>query len=181
MAAFMFKYESEGFGWARVKMCAGAQSIEFHASYIGRNPMESMLEALVWMKFEDDDSRFYMSSEPGELRVTMEKNGDDVHIQVDECDQFVSDYHQIKEGQWAKKLETTVLFDRLIEVVIKEAERNLLLHGLVGFSEDWCGHMDVFPMSAYLRLKGVDFTVEVGAQKRSSLTLELTILQDLLR
>jgi len=181
MAAFMFKYESEGFGWARVKMCAGAQSIEFHASYIGRNPMESMLEALVWMKFEDDDSRFYMSSEPGELRVTMEKDGDDVRIQVDECDEFIADYHKIKEEQWMRKLETIVPFERLIDVVVKEADRNLLLHGMVGFSEDWCSHMDVFPMSAYLRLKGVNFTVEEGDQRKSSLALELTILQVLLR
>ena len=63
-----------------------------------------------------------------------------------------------------------------MDVVAKEAERNLLLHGLVGFSTDWRDHTDVFPISAYLRLKGIGYECGDDDLSKSSLEEELRVI-----
>ncbi len=45
MSDFTFRYESLGFGNATVKMSTEEKEVLFYASYIGRNPLEDILEA----------------------------------------------------------------------------------------------------------------------------------------
>ncbi len=128
---------------------------------------------------EYDHCRLHWMSEPGVLQLSIEVREGNAHITVEEYDQD-TDYCKVKDAQWEKKLETTIPFSHLVNVVVKEAERNLLLHGLVGFSEDWCDHRDVFPMSAYLRLKGLDVICMIDDLQCTSLAMEVEVLQSLL-
>lgn len=64
--------------------------------------------------------------------------------------------------------------------MVKEAERNLKLHGISGFSTDWMSHSDIFPMSAYLILRGINPTIGLDDLRYSSLEEELRIIQTLL-
>ncbi len=179
MRDFFFRYESYGYGCATVKMRAGTQEVLFNASYIGNNPMGDMLEALHNM-FNDDRDELYWMSEPGVLRLSIEVQEGIAHITVEESDLDV-DYRKVKDAQWKKKLETVIPLTQLVNVVVEEAERNLLLHGLVGFSEDWCDQTDVFPMSAYLRLKGIDCICGDDHLRRSSFEEEILMLTHLLK
>ena len=181
MEEFVFKYESYGFGCTTITIKAGKQEVVFHASYIGRNPMESILEALSEMVCDDyDDCQLFWASEPGTLRVTIDKEEAKAHLLVDEFDQDV-DYRKVKEAQWVRRIDTIIPITQLVDVVVKEAERNLLLHGLVGFSTDWCAHTDVFPISAYLRLKGIGYEFGDDDIRKSSLEEELQMLNSMLK
>ena len=180
MEEFVFKYESYGFGCTTITMKAGTQEVVFYASYIGRNPLEDILEALTEMVCDEyDDCQLFWQTEPGTLRVIIEKEDSNAHILVDEIDQDV-DYHKVKNEQWVKRFDTVVPLTRLVDVVVKEAERNLLLHGIVGFSTDWCDHTDVFPISAYLRLKGIGYECGDDNLRKSSLEEELRMIDSLL-
>ena len=179
MEEFVFKYESYGFGCTTITMKAGEQDVVFYASYNGRNPLEDILEALAEMVCDDEDGcQLFWLSEPGTLRVTIDKEESNAHILVDEFDQDV-DYRKVKDAQWVKRIDTVIPLAQLVDVVVKEAERNLLLHGLVGFSTDWCDHIDVFPISAYLRLKGIGYECGDDNLRKSSLEEELRLLATL--
>lgn len=179
MEEFVFQYESYGFGCTTITMKAGTQEVVFHASYVGRNPLESILEALAEMVCDDyDDCQLFWESEPGTLRVTIDKEELNAHILVDVFDQDV-DYRKVDEAQWVKRIDTVIPLAQLVDVVVKEAERNLLLHGLVGFSTDWCDHTDVFPITAYLRLKGIGYECGDDDLRKSSLDEELRLLATL--
>ena len=180
MEKFTFKYESYGFGSATVRISAGTQMVAFNASYIGRNPLEDILEALPEMVFDEyDHCQLHWLSEPGVLRLTIKAADADAHILVEEFDQDI-DYRKVKDAQWVKKLETVIPFTHLVAIVVREAERNLQLHGLVGFSEDWCDHTDVFPISAYLRLKGIKHKCDDDDLMKSPLEKELSVLNTIL-
>lgn len=179
MEELVFKYESYGFGCTTITIKAGTQEVVFHASYIGRNPLENILEALAEIVCDEyDHCHLYWQSEPGTLRVTIGKEESNAHILVDEFDQDV-DYRKVKEAQWEKRIDTVIPLTQLVDVVVKEAERNLLLHGIVGFSTDWCDHTDVFPLSAYLRLKGIEYSYGEDDIRISNLDEELKVLATL--
>lgn len=181
MEKFVFKYESYGFGCTTITMKAGEQEVVFYASYIGRNPLEDILEALAEMICDDyDDCELFWSSEPGTLRVTIDKEDSNAHILVDEFD-LDADYRKVEDAQWLKRIDTVIPLMQLVDVVVKEAERNLLFHGLVGFSTDWCDHTDVFPISAYLRLKGIGNEIGDDDLRKSSLVEEIQLLSQLLK
>ena len=180
-AEFTFRYESYGFGCATIKMSTCKQNVIFDASYIGVNPIEDMLETLAETVCDNyDDCQLFWSSEPGTLLVTIEKEESNAHILVDEFDQDI-DYRKVNDAQWVRMIDTVIPLMQLVDVVIKEAERNLKLHGLVGFSEDWCDHTDVFPLSAYLRLKGIGYECGDDNLRKSSLEEELQLLSGLLK
>lgn len=177
---FVFRYESYGFGCTTVTIKAGMQAVVFHASYVGRNPLDDFLQMLPDMVDGLEDRCYmYWQSEPGTLQVAIELDDKTAHLVVSEMDQDV-DYKRVPDTQWVRRIDAVLPFKQIVDTVIEEAERNLRLHGLVGFSEDWCDHEDVFPLSSYLRLKGVKYGFGEKDIKTSSMAEELEVLKTLL-
>ena len=180
MEEFVFKYESYGFGCTTITIKAGKQAVVFPASYIGRNPLDDFLQMLPDMVDGLEDRGYmYWQAEPGTLQVAIELDGEEAHLVVHEMDQDV-DYRKVPDTQWIRRIDAILSLKQIVETVINEAERNLRLHGIVGFSEDWCDHVDVFPLSSYLRLKGVKFGFGEKDIKTSSIAEELEVLRILI-
>lgn len=181
MKSLNFRYESTGFGNAIIIMAAGGQAVRFDASYIGPNPLGDLLEALADMIESQGDKCFLTwQSEPGTLRTEIHLNCGTAHLLVYESQRLFSNYDQPNDGHWQKMIDADVLFQDIIDVVVKEAERNMKTHGISGFSADWMSHCDVFPMSAYLKLKGIKPTVGQDDLRHSPLEEELRVLQTLI-
>lgn len=185
---FGFRYESKGDGWARVEMSAESQKCSFLASYIGRNPLEDMLLALDYLSvYDNDDYVMQWESEPGLLRVELEREVGFVHIIVDgECEEAsrrgLSEFigvSNISNDVLIHRIDVDVTFETIVRVVVEEAERNLRKHGIVGFSKDWSEFRESFPLAAYLSLKGVT-SISDGDLLESSLEREVEILKTLL-
>lgn len=182
MNSFDFRYESTGFGNAVVKITTGEQYARFNASYIGPNPLGDLMEALSDIIEGQEDKCFLTwQSEPGALRTELHLTDGIAHLMVYESPELFSRYDQPDDGFWQKKIDAEVLFQDIVDAVVKEAERNLKLHGISGFSADWMSHCDVFPMSAYLILKGIKPKVGQDDLRNSSLGEELHILQALIQ
>ena len=178
MNSFDFRYESTGFGNAIITMVTDEQSVRFDASYIGKNPLGDLLGALADMKVNQEDKCFLTwQSEPGTLRTEIHLKNGLAHLLVYESRDLFSSYDQPDDDLWQKKIDAEVLFQDIVDVVVKEAERNLKLHGISGFSTDWMSHCDIFPMSAYLILRGINPTIGLGDLRYSSLEEEMRILQ----
>ena len=181
MNEFVFRYDSYGLGSATVTLSDGNQDVIFDASYIGRNPLGDLLEAVAEMFCNNQDHcKLHWISEPGILRLNIKKKNGEAHILVEEYDEDI-DYRKVGDDQWGTKLDAVMTVKRLADAVVSEAERNLRLHGLVGFSEDWCDHVDVFPISAYLRLKGIVSRFGDNDLRTSSLEEELAMLRGILK
>ena len=176
---FTFRYESRGVGNCDVMMSAGKQYCSFYATYLGRNPQWSILTALDDMNTnEPDHCELRWFSEPGCLRTCIDSSEGYAHITVDEFNQD-KDSTSIEENEWTRKINARIPFKRLVQVVLAEAERNIRRYGIVGFSKDWCDHMDVFPVSSYLSLKGITTEWDCDDIQTSSLEKELEILNQL--
>ena len=173
---FDFSYESEGYGWAIIRIGIGSREACFEASYVGDNPLEGMLMAVNGLcKRGDDRWTLRWESEPGTMEVMMKRNGESVRMSVRVTD---GDTGSEKDAcQW-EEFSGKVSVTRLKEVVINEAKQNLVRHGLVGFSEDWAGGRDVFPLAEFLSLLGVE-TIEVGDESISSFAEEVETHSDL--
>ena len=163
---FSFRYDSYGYGSATISIKIDSKEIQFHASYIGSNPLCDLLEGLSGIiDKEYDHCRFNWLSEPGNLIF-------DIKV-----DRFNYAHILVKEKI---TIGTLIPLCDFIQIIVKEASRNLVLHGLVGFSKDWCAHEDVFPVSAYLRLKGVDFSIGDNDIAISSISKEVKKLGDII-
>ena len=140
---FTFNYDSNGVGCATVKLAVGEQCVKFDATYLGPNPLGDILQSLAGMvEGLDNDCVLTWCSEPGTLNLRILVKGELAHLLVE-------------DSGWGIKIDADVPFREFVEGVVKEAERNLQLHGIAGFSEDWATHYDVFPLSAFFKLKGV--------------------------
>ena len=175
---FFFSYDSEGVGSAGVRIGIGNQEARFGATYMGSNPLEDMIEAADQMKSGYcGHYSLRWSSEPGAMRVDMEVRGDVVDMVVRMTG---GDYLREEDVvDWKEKVKGGVPVDEFRSVVLAEARRNLLLHGIVGFSRDWSDDRDVFPMAAFLSLMGVESREREDGTCASSLQDELGLLTGL--
>lgn len=186
MQNFTFRTESDGYGWVKVKIAAGSQDVTFYASYLRSYPLRDALKTLRYILSRDKEEPAYhepeymeWESEPGCLVVSLQILEDDnLLVRVKE-NAHGNSWH-ISETTWETKLETVLPLAEYKDIIIKEAERNLVLHGLVGMEDDWMSGPDVFPLNTYLALKGIRSTEGPDQLKTSSLVEELKILNSLL-
>ena len=169
---FTFRYESTGVGCSTVKIAVGEQSVEFDATYIGPNPLGDFMEAISEIvDGNEDEIALSWSNEPGSLQLEMQVKDQVAYLVVKESPDLLCPSEK-EGGQWTKKIDAIVDFNCVVDAVVKEAERNLQLHGIAGFSDDWMIRRDVFPMSAYLKLKGIKSEYEKGDDYRKSSPLD---------
>ena len=157
--------------------------MKFDATYIGPNPLGDIMEVLSEMvDGSEGECSLTWGAEPGMLLLEICLNKEIAHLVVKESDDLWSRNPNKDSAGWTNRIEANLDFYSFVDVVIKEAERNLRLHGITGFSDDWMNHIDVFPMSAYLKLKGIRSEFKKGEDYRKSSPLkeELQLLQQLL-
>ena len=186
MQDFTFRTDSDGYGWVKVKIAAGSQEVTFDASYLGSYPLSDALYTLRTLLNRDKEESSYhkpmymeWESEPGCLVVSLELlDNDNLFVKVEENVDGNSGHDS--DATLVTRLETEIPLAEYKDIIIKEAERNLVRHGLVGMEDDWADGPDVFPLNVYLELKGIRSNDGPGKLKTSSLAEELRILNALL-
>lgn len=151
---FSFRYESCGVGIADVIIRSGVQEAIFHSSYIGPNPLKDMTEAVADLLLEKTERCFlHWKDEPGTLSVELNREEDTLYILVKE---YEGDRNEGEnDDKWKTSIDAEVPFQEVIETVRQEAERNLRLHGIAGFTRDWIQEEEAFPLAALLVLRGI--------------------------
>ena len=176
---FIFKYEATGYGCANLFIMYGEQKAEFQPTYVGRNPLWTMLTLLSdLINGYDDCGRVQWNSEPGEMVLEINVKNGMAHLVVREFD-YSYKYKKDDEAHWITRIVAELPLSQIVRVMIDEVERNIRLHGIVGLSESWERNDDVFPINAYLQLKGVKSYFAEDTTRISSLNKEIRILKKL--
>ena len=138
MGKLRFQYDPDGYGWAKLLLSDGKTDVEFLASYLGKNPLFTLMRIAFEVHQNTFDAitnltlDFY--SEPGLLRIIVLPENTELKIKVYLDDSEVEDDIDKKDGYL--KLETIVSRQEFINVVVKEFERNIIKHGICGQSDE---------------------------------------------
>ena len=177
--SFIFRYDATDYGSADLFIKCDEQKAEFRPTYVGINPLWSMLTILPdLVNGYDDHGIVHWSSEPGEMKLEINVKKGLAHFVVKEFD-IAYDYKNEDGAHWITRIDAALPLSQIVQVITSEVERNIRLLGIVGLSESWDMNGDVFPINAYLQLKGVKPYVTQDTTRISSLDKEIRILKQL--
>ena len=94
-STFKFHIQNISFGWCRVLMLINDKEVWYNASYLGENPLETMIDACAYLM--EEEGHYYISwqREPGTLKI--ELNLVDDMLQIDIFDEKVYYNEEAKE------------------------------------------------------------------------------------
>lgn len=143
------------FGSEDLELIFGDTVIPFYASYIGPEPISTLIDSLIALEvelIENADQCYYVAwvDEPGYLKLDMwkKKESDKLHLEVKYNNEGDGIYH--KEEEWEYELS----YQSYREAVLQESIRLLKQYGLDGFNQNWCDGNDTFPLNSLLTLLG---------------------------
>lgn len=180
---FEIDIQSLSYGTENIVLVFDSQKIPFSASYIGLEPLSSLIESLIGLEEEIinmDHTRYFITwqDEPGWLKFEMYKDNVSDHLTIkilfDNCGEGL--YH--KRGEW----EFAMTYSLYKETVIKAALNALNKYGLNGFNDSWADGKDIFPLCSLISLLGAksDFDKE-GGYFHSNIFGELQLLSKALQ
>lgn len=172
-------------------LCCGNEKIDmhfedlkigFHASYLGQEPLSSLVQAVYELEEEgfcdigSDETRYESDiqwlSEPGYLKMTFRRKDGILHIHLDTADDFV-DKAIMKE-----ELRFSVPFRAFKDAVIRESLRILRKYGIRGYYESWSAHMD-FPLGMLFSILGCSTDEKESGMYTSDLSDEYKLLMNM--
>lgn len=117
--------------------------IEYNASYLGKNPLATLIDACVDLIEEDGSYDVSWEQEPGCLQIDMTLEDRILYLDI------VNHNGDDKEPEWHE----TVPFDDFVSAVQAEGFRILNAFGLYGYRRSWLNGTE-FPLANLLRLTG---------------------------
>lgn len=166
---FKFRIQSLSFGWCRILMQINDKEISFNASYIGPNPLASLVETCLDIVIDAEENYYdthhiTWETEPGLLKMQLQLNKTNkLHIDLNITDD--------------RELHETIHFNDFVTSVVSEGFRVLNAFGLYGYRCSWSDQTD-FPLSSLLRLTGKTKGKQFGDSYNSNFTEEIESLQD---
>lgn len=178
--SFNIELKSLSWGTEEILLRFDTQLISFSATYMGLEPISSLIYSLVSLEHEIDNEdftryKFAWCDEPGTLDFEIHKaNYNDyilVRIKYDNC---ASDpYH--KNDDWEFEMHYSLYRKTILEAALKVLNK----YGLNGFSDSWADGKDTFPLCSLVSLLGAKSTYQKdGDCYCSDIFKELTLLKD---
>lgn len=166
---FKFRIQSLSFGWCRILMQINDKEISFNASYIGPNPLASLVETCLDIVIDAEENYYdthhiTWETEPGLLKM---------QLQLDKTNKLHIDLNITDD----RELHETIHFNDFVTSVVSEGFRVLNAFGLYGYRCSWSDQTD-FPLSSLLRLTGKTKGKQFGDSYNSNFTDEIESLQD---
>nr|MBA5588808.1 hypothetical protein [Anaerobacillus isosaccharinicus] len=147
-----FKYRLSGLGWANGFIEANSQRHSFTISYLN-DGLGDFLYALMELNLKcvpNDEVKSQTSciwyAEPAGTKFEFNRTDEWLNIKVISYEDIELNINEKVE------MDTSVLYDELLFIVIKDVDLLLKTHGIVGYRETWYEHD--FPLSTFLKLKG---------------------------
>lgn len=143
------------FGSEDIELIFGDTVIPFYASYLGPEPISTLIDSLIALEVEliDNAEQCYNVTwvdEPGYLKLDAwkKKESDILHLEINYNNEGDGIYH--KEEEWELELSYQCYRD----AILNESIRLLKQYGLDGFNHNWCDGNDTFPLNSLLILLG---------------------------
>lgn len=174
--AFKFHVQNLSYGWCQILMLINDKKVWYNASYLGDNPLETMIEACTELMKENGPYYISWEREPGVLNI--ELNHIDDMLQIDLFDEKVYYCEEAKEEKVVeKKVHEVVPFKDFVSAIISEGFRVLNAFGLYGYRQSWLNHTD-FPLTNLLRLTGKCGEIWKGDSCCTDISKEMAVLQE---
>ncbi len=168
-------------GWEKIRLVIDGDIIDYNASYIGQEPVSSLIEAAVGLEENNVNNAYFArwSDEPGRCCIDyFLKDGTlllDIGIETPD-----------QNGELVTRTKKYYMpFTQFQSEVRDLAIRVLKKYGIVGFNSNWAsydGPEEVFPVASFLRLLGVETSLKDGGDELvSSLQDELNLLGRIVR
>lgn len=168
-------------GYEGIDMYFDDLKVSFHASYLGQEPLSSLVQAVYELEEEgffdiDSDEKRYEAdiqwlSEPGYLKMMFHRKDDILHIHLDTADDF-EDKVIMKE-----ELHFSVSFNTFKEAVLRESLRILRKYGIRGYYKSWSDHRD-FPLGMLFSILGCSTDEKELGMYISDLSSEYKLLNE---
>ena len=143
---FKFHVQNLSFGWCRVVMLINDKKVCYNASYLGENPLASLIDACADYMIEP--GKYYLSwqREPGLLKIDMDLDDSNMlHLDIFDQDESGDTIY----GEWHE----TIPFEDFVSAIVSEGFKVLNAFGLYGYRCSWQNHED-FPLTNLLRITG---------------------------
>lgn len=176
---FSIKVKSVSYGCEDISLFFNDQEIYFFASYMGYEPVTTLIKSLVWLE-RDVEGVDYMTTsfewldEPGSLKFDLRKDLQEDHILIRiKYDNCVDDSLYHREKDWCFEMP----YSLYRQTVLDTALRVLKEYGLNGFNESWADDPDTFSICSLISLLGNELSYhEEGDNFHSDLMGEFKLL-----
>lgn len=178
--SFDINVNSLSFGSEAITLTFDGQKVPFYASYIGPEPVSSLIESLVGLEEEIENmdyTRYFItwSDEPGTLDFEMYKDKFEDHILIkmkfDNCG--IEQYH--KTRNWEFEMQYTLYRKTVLNTALKVITE----YGLNGLNDSWADGKDTFPFGSLVSLLGGQSSYHKESDSfRSNILDELKVLTD---
>jgi len=190
MAAINLTFDYKGFGIAVIEMDVDGSHYSFMSTYLGENPLNSLISGLWSLKYREDNykesessCKFVWQDEPCGHFVQLFKKNDDLHIVI----QYFSDLsdpnsHNFEFEDIKLVLDTVVYFDDFTQEVCKAAINAIKKYGILGYALSWddSKYNFVVPIAKLLYLFGSEIQEDSNNLYFSDFDKELLILKSLI-
>lgn len=165
MSSFKFHVRNLAFGWCRVVMNINDKMIEYNASYLGPNPLATLIDACVDLMVDDGNYYITWQQEPGNLQIDLTLVEKILYFDI------INHNGTDNEPEWHEK----VPFEEFASAIQAEGFRILNAFGLYGYQRSWQDNTD-FPLTNLLHLTGKCKEIWKGDSCTTSLKEEIDCL-----
>lgn len=151
--SFDIKIESLSWGSEDIILTFNDQNISFYASYIGVEPLSSMIDSLIALEEEYlnlNYTRYFTKwqSEPGILDFEMNKDKGKDHMKI--IIKRDNDNMDVSDDSVAETFELP--YSLYKKTVINTALKALIKYGVKGFNDSWSDGTETFPLCSLISL-----------------------------
>ena len=155
--SFDIEIKSISWGSEDIVLTFDNQEISFYASYIGLEPLSSLIESLIALEEEIENldyTQFFIQwhSEPGVLDLEMYKDKGKDHMKI--VIKRDNDNMEVGDDTVAETFELP--YSSYKKTVIDTALKILIKYGVKGFNDSWSNGTETFPFGSLVSLLTAD-------------------------
>ena len=171
---FQFRVRDLSFGWCRIYMVINDSVIEYNASYLGPNPLDTLIGTCSNFYSLDNEGDYNITwyAEPGSMHITLKLINDSLKIDIKQC---ADESDRVVVKEWHE----IIPFDCFVNEIISEGFRVLRAFGLYGYRCSWQNETD-FPLASLLQITKKCYRVWDGDSCYSDIDQEISCLQEYL-
>ena len=169
---FQFRVQNISWGWCRVLMLINDKEISYNASYLGPNPLDTLIDVCADFLIGNEDGHITWLAEPRQMDIKLHLDEhNQLHLDLKDQD----DKDNIVYGEWHE----VIPFNIFVSAIISEGFRVLNAFGLYGYRCSWSDHTD-FPLASLLRITGElsEDRFEISEYFFSNIFKEIECLQE---
>ena len=180
---FLIRVKEICFGNATIEMVLGDHTIEFMPSYIGREPLTTLIDSLNEFELEEwDDFTITWADEPGCWKIELKYDRQNSHLDMEiyHYDDDI-DFNAKRKGVIDMGHSVSMPYMKYHDEVIRTVLYSLKKYGLRGLNGNWCDGTDSFAINGLMRLLGTESNFPNDSDEcYSDIFAELDILRNAL-